>query len=1434
MTDQELIQLLQDKAPEELSLDEIQLLRERLRHSPELLDTLRGQLQMEEYLSQALGRVAVSADGIYAAAAVHAAGRRHVLAILGWTSSLGLGIVVLLWLAFSNSDRRQPLTRQATAAAEAVPRIATLEPPLASLPSAVATEGLTRDAAVAGGDTDAASPEEEPKPMAEKVQAAPEPQANPVGSDPAVAPPPADEWPELSPKAPRRSFAGAAFEDVDDVPRGISKNQLSRWLAPVLGQHHQFLETNRGNVVVAGFDGMLRLRAPWPTDAVLALAPFDHHGLAIDFWNGRQGVSLRYYQHPRPTWAAYRTTRKGQEPQPATFALVATDNDRYDRSLAGIIELRLQSGALVMNRGDIRLLTVPFDGLPTDVYFDKHAWLRTFAMYRGEAAPDDVLTPERSLFADAAPATHAWTKQLAEGVQLNKVGDGAIELSADKGAATSWAAVKIPQLGLFEIIFRLGQASPATGVYLGDDAGKPMYALGILREQRSGQNGIGLIRPDAGNFEFAADVNQQPVPCIAAGQWLRLIAGSGTLKCWTSGDGTHWSRAFDPMRGLAGGWSHVGLMSFKTDAPRRITLEQLRICPLSAISELADGALSQQVPGSVLVGDANRAAWQTRVEASQPAGVDAVTWRKACTLRTLAAIPPAQLGNALLNELLEENLVRQVSSAGRLRVINQAAELYDAWDQPESYRLSQFYERLGKQLMREGDREPWSKAGRALFTTPLWTTAQFQTMPESLASAELLFRVYADQWDDVHQLCRRLKLYNRPAVPEQGWPDHRQRLHPLVEWAAANASRALADKRRHEKGPASASVYWQHPLAVVLSKEGFNTLAELEASLGDQSYRDACQIILGVKPELALGLLPDGRDPRLLLSLPQAVDTAMRDYPGLRLTMVEQFGTLGRLRLQQALADAGPQLLQALAVQFYGTPSAAAAHQWLGDRALADGDFAEAAAEFEIALRSADPEQKGTLAARLRLAGAMLGRDVGQPVTEPVVFQDAQMTIAAFEQLIAEMKNHAGSGNGAPLVAAEAAAQAEVKPVRYDVHGRGALPGDVGTDAGNSNAGNVDWAGRQSAGTIAGKMLFVTNRFQATAFSLITGKQHWSVPLNKEQGPTHAWGLVPMRPVVVGDRIFVRRLSKSGPELVCVHAVNSKIRWTTHTSVSVASDPLILQDRLYVFTVSAPLDNGLLSLELALVNPLTGEIMSQQPVIQLKNVWDKQLNCQAAVVGARLVAIAGGTVFCCDFSGRPLWVRRQMWIPPAQAPASSEQSAGIPLVLGNRLFVTQPGVFAVEALDLDTGRRVWQQPLPDVRRLIGISGERLVVETTRGWQAHAANTGKLLWQYDAEQLLDAHVCPTAGALVLAQRESQPNEAWRPVLVWLNPETGTETARLPIEKLTDKQPMLGPLVVDRDHLWTLFGRGLREPRREMFELTPTSDPAQPPRATAGRR
>ena len=67
-------------------------------------------------------------------------------------------------------------------------------------------------------------------------------------------------------------------------------------------------------------------------------------------------------------------------------------------------------------------------------------------------------------------------------------------------------------------------------------------------------------------------------------------------------------------------------------------------------------------------------------------------------------------------------------------------------------------------------------------------------------------------------------------------------------------------------------------------------------------------------------------------------------------------------------------------------------------------------------------------------------------------------------------------------------------------------------------------------------------------------------------------------------------------------------------------------------TVSAasPAEIGVLVADLEisrawLVDPASGDIVFQQPVVQLRNVWDRQLSCQAAVVGTRIVAVCGGT-----------------------------------------------------------------------------------------------------------------------------------------------------------------------------------------------------------------
>src|SRR5262245_7237042 len=68
MTDQELLALVQAKTPDELSFEETDLLRTRLAESEDLREALFGQMQMEGYLAEALGRVHFTPQDILARA----------------------------------------------------------------------------------------------------------------------------------------------------------------------------------------------------------------------------------------------------------------------------------------------------------------------------------------------------------------------------------------------------------------------------------------------------------------------------------------------------------------------------------------------------------------------------------------------------------------------------------------------------------------------------------------------------------------------------------------------------------------------------------------------------------------------------------------------------------------------------------------------------------------------------------------------------------------------------------------------------------------------------------------------------------------------------------------------------------------------------------------------------------------------------------------------------------------------------------------------------------------------------------------------------------------------------------------------------------------------------------------------------------------------
>ncbi len=809
--------------------------------------------------------------------------------------------------------------------------------------------------------------------------------------------------------------------------------------------------------------------------------------------------------------------------------------------------------------------------------------------------------------------------------------------------------------------------------------------------------------------------------------------------------------------------------------------------------------------------------WLEAVLTAQPSDADSTAWRRACAIRTLAAGTTAPLGTALLDALVDEALRDHKPAAAQLQMLDEAALLYHAWDDPGvALRVAQMYQVVGERAHRAGQTRPCSLIDHAQRTAPIWSRQVYNFLPDALARTEVLELIQAGQWAGLHDFCRQQHFWRRtlPNTAPQ---------HSVLDWGDALARAQLP--KQPGRGGGTQLADWRHPLVVELSKEGFNVLAELRGAVEARAYRDACQIISAASENGMLGLLPDDRDPDLIVSLPGAVALAMRDHPGLRTTMSEQFGALGRLRIRQSIADGNVAAVEAATMQFFGTEAAAEAHVWLGDRAVSTGAFAHALGQYRQADRTASADLRARIAASQQLAAALLGQTAGEPITRNVTFGDTQLSSADLQALVADLRQHRLADN---LTARGEPAGQTMGPVpapaAFEGVARSRLDGDAGDGPqnvpGEHNLYNIDWVARQLSLVLDGNRLILDNRFQLAAYDLNSGQLQWRSELGGEHGPTHDWTLMPMRPLVTASRIFARRLQRRGPELTCFNSADGRVLWTSKVEPDkwVVSDPLLIQDELFALVMTRLEQEFTLSL--AAFDPQTGAVLSSRPLTGFRENWWQQRHCQVLPLGDRLVIACGGTVLACDLLGQVHWVRRQTWVPASIERSWLAESQTPPLLADGRLFVTQPGVRNVSAMEPESGRLLWTRVMPNVRRIVGLAGERLIVEQDAGFVALEPSTGKPLWYHDAEKRMDMAVLGSPGGLVYAQLDPVRGENnWRPALVWVDPATGKIHARTVLESLKHERPKFGPLLTMGERRFAFFGRGEQDPARDILELTP---------------
>jgi len=1473
MTDKELIALVESRLPQELSLEELELIQRRLQESPAVREALAGQLELNEYLATVISPVELSADDVFAKAARTGRFRRRgVWTLLGWT-------VCLLMVAFVVSMLALPFIHPSERNRNA--QLADGQTDPTNTDSADPSAASVLDASKSGdkGATDShAGPGVAKNPDKKPGKHDPASAGNNAPKHHATA---ADDLPPQFPwlrkdqlAGPPRPWDQVALETIGaSVDNGPNAAAGYSGTAPGIADTKQWFATTQGDWQIQPrdwqghrlpfYDGLVRFRGPWAEDNVLRLALVDCVPMAMHFWKDNDGLSLRIYNN-RWSLTAYRTHRDGdipirRLPVPTHLVTLATDEMRNWNSTSGTfplrMDLRFHGGEFIVSRGDLVLLRAPFAGLPTETYFEGHTMFAGMDMVRvvGElpAEPDplpvlkDITRPADLAWHGPAapnpapPPKGAAPNVIAQGVEFNKLADGSVEMKSNGAKALSPQWFDLPKEGLYEIEMELDHLTPGARVVFGAAPADPLASVGFFTDNQTHGMSCRLAhlydQPPVYDQQIAAD----PCSFAAPHQWIKLVGGSGMTRLYGGVDGVHWARFGAIEKDI---WTppitHLGLCCIPGDGVHSILLRRVVLREFHELASLAPAELLGKAPA--LTGNTLQD-WQAEV-AKQPVppGASPGAWQRACALRTVLGNSAGPLGRQLLAGLFGYSLNTPMTVERRLRLLHEIALVSNVWaDGNDATNLVTRFELLGEQLIRQQYATPWSSVDGAVLRAPIWSLANYPTKLESLSRAELFQLVYSNQPDQVLRTVSRLRLANAND-PLMIWAE---------DWASSQSGSALG-------GDVVAEHDAHNPLIDELNKEGFSTLAEFESAIDSQSYHDACQIITSPATVEISGLMPDPRDPQLSTSLETAFGAALHHDAALREMMTRQFGPAGMLEVRRSMDQSDADSVLAAAARYRGTEAAAEACVWLGDRAVGGGDFNRARVWYRQALQNGNAALAKRVAPRDRLAAAMLGQDVGTPASEPVQFGEVTMPTGEFESLVADMrKTHAPTGNpitGAVVTVAMTTAAlnpAAPAPGGFELQQLERFDGEMGDNPGEFNnptpsRGNsfrwlrpittagmnsavdspvfntsLDWAARQLAAAADPDRLYVSNRFQVSAFELKSGHRVWRTELGGEHGRTHDWTLVPMRPLPVGSRMFVRRLTRNGPELASLETASGAVKWRSPSSLLVVSDPVWLGDA--VAAISAARIDRQTVFSLTVFDPADGAILRTQPIAAMNENWWSQRTCQLTLVDENLVAVLCGAVVCCDLSGKSRWTRRQEWLSPAEDHDWGRQSQTPPLVAGSKLLVTQPGVAAIECIDLHGGSLLWRTAMPGIHRAIGLVGDRLIAETDYGIAAVSIEKGDLLWYHQAVDLLEGQLCGGPGKLMFTCRQQvpgNPNQT-RPLLVWLDVATGAEVARHALDTLRQDHPMFGPFAAVGDRLWVFSANSENDPNRTLFELHP---------------
>ena len=1429
MTDRELIELLQEKSAGELTSAEVDAIRARWTQSPDLRHALLEHLHLESQLLGALSPIELDVDAILQRASEQHRTRHRTSPRRWWIIGLGLLLVVGVGTfavfgpvngpkpdrqPLAGTERTTPERPDETGQNESASVVQNEDP--VGTPNS--PDNMDPPSGTGPEKTAPVIPETKPIPKSVVADvAANEPWSASLARD--IAP-----WAANSP----RLVADYKAAGHDELPESEAK----RWLAQVEGEPYNWATDAIGNPVrrIARFHGLAKLRAPWPDDAVLRVTPFEVTDLTLYFWRGPVGVAFRFTTRREPhLWAAFEIARENSSPRPTRFSLLTTDSGAYTRSTPGTFDIRMQDGDLVLARGGLILMSVPFAGAPIEVFLEGQLRLRGLSMHRSAPFRRQPESSHPVVIAGPA-AVMAWSLSVESPATLVSNEDGSVSMTVDSpdksgliGIPFGWQLAmqqSVRATGLFEAIVKVESADPGTGIFLGDRDGRPLQKLGFYRDVQSQRVAFGILRPGEYRLDANYNPNDFPAPFLAKPGWFKLVAGLGTLHILASGDGIHWGHVFEsPGRDLPGPVGSIGLYGLHGPTARTIRVSRIAIRELDGVTGLADASLRSLVQPFTVEQLRDATAWNHRVLDSCPVGIEPTDWFTSSAVAALCQGPAKDFGLALLRQLVAVGIRSDLPIEKKLKLLDDASSLCDLFDDNSAKSIAVFYEELGWQLAADGDPQPLDRIRPAWLWSPIWTLSKMRYVWERMHSHEILLAVYRRDWPAAWALSQSAMYWNLLPHPDQRPTERGEELDRHARWAKAVVGEVAPNL---DDGTAGVMpTVSRHPLIPALNKEAYNVRAELQSALSGQNFEDACRIVMSIAEHDGTGLLPDVDDRQLYVSLPTAVANARRAYPGFAATMTGKFEPLGQIRVRTALNRRDLAGLRAATLQFVGTDAARDAHASLGDLALSIGQFEAAEQHFCDALIDVSDRQRQSLEAKLLLSRALAGRlpasqksiaAIHSP-THPIELNGTTVSPPDFQSVIEDLTARPASSS----LIAETARTSAVSSTEAGskLESRAQFDGQPGNNPGRWEYRFGDPFGRQLSVTSDDRRIYVSNRFQVNAYQLPDGAQVWAQSLGSEQGEAYALPFTPMKPLLAGDRLYVRRLTKAGVELACLKVDDGQVIWHQRQTLGILSDPTIWNGRLFALTLTR-IDDDLVQVEAAWFDPLTGNVTSSRPLFRLRDVPDRQFSGQLSVDDRIAICTVAGTTACIDLRGDVNWIRRHTLLQRPVDELAEDFRMAPPSIRDGRVIVTLPGVREVCCLDLKSGRTLWDRAMPGLKGIVHTTDSEVVVETVSGLTSLDSDSGNVVWQRPIDTRLEATVVD-GRTLLTTRRVTFPNNRSKPIVTRLDLDTGRELYSALLDVQDREEFQLGPMFAAGGKWWTFVGQGWKETKRELHEF-----------------